>query len=83
MSKNQQDINIDMANLHSQLQAIDVKIDSFHRTTSESINRIEQQTKKTNGRVGTLEKWMWGVVGGGSVFVLLPALQEILKSLTK
>lgn len=40
------------------------EIDHMMKDIKETLVRIEAQTIKTNGRVTTLERWMWMVVGG-------------------
>jgi uncharacterized membrane protein (DUF106 family) len=49
---------------------------------SETLERIESQTAKTNGRVSALEKWMYVAIGGMSVIsvVLVPLFGWMLKS---
>jgi len=90
MSEDNEKHNMDTQALRSDILAINVKLDSNsdkYMTNFEALSgyatRIEEQVKKTNGRVTLLEKWMWGVVGGGSVLLLLPALQEVLTNIGK
>ncbi len=40
------------------------RIDGRLKAIDEKTERIETQTVKTNGRVTTLEKWRWILVGG-------------------
>ena len=40
------------------------EIDHYMNDVKLTLKRIEEQTTKTNGRVTTLERWMWTVVGG-------------------
>ena len=43
----------------------------FFKESKEAWARIEEQTKKTNGRVSSLERWRTGIVMSISVFVVI------------
>lgn len=64
---------------HKELEKEDVKLDGKIDLLIASVNRIETQTTKTNGRVTELEKdhvrplenWKIALVAGGSVLLFL------------
>jgi len=43
----------------------------FIKDIKSHVEEIKHQTIKTNGRVTTLEKWMWGIVGSISLGAFL------------
>lgn len=47
------------------------EIDSHFNEIKETLDRIEKQTIKTNGRVSSLEEWRSYVVGAVAVLVLI------------
>lgn len=47
------------------------EIDAMFETISDSLQRIEQQTTKTNGRVAVLERWQSFLQGGLAILTLL------------
>jgi len=47
------------------------EIDSHFLEIKETLERIEKQTIKTNGRVSSLEEWRSYVVGAVAVLVLI------------
>lgn len=49
------------------------EIDEMQKDIKDSLNRIENQTIKTNGRVSVLEKWMWMVLGALTIISWLLA----------
>lgn len=58
------------------------EIREMFKDMTEGMSRIEGQTTKTNGRVTSLEKWMYTCVGGLSVIsiVLIPLFTWMLNS---
>ena len=59
----------------------ELRQDEKHQTIISSLERIETQVKYTNGRVTTLEKFMWAVVGVTSVFtaLIIPVFLKMIK----
>jgi hypothetical protein len=47
------------------------ELDVHFEDVKKTLERIEAQTNKTNGRVTALEKWMWMVVGALTIFTFL------------
>ena len=47
------------------------EIDRFMKDIIDTLNRIETQTMKTNGRVNSLEQWRYYQTGAISVLALL------------
>ena len=47
-----------------------------------SLDRIEAQTKRTNGRVSSLENWRWFLAGMGCIIITLfiPVLIAFIQS---
>lgn len=60
------------------------EIREMFRDMTEGLGRVEDQTKKTNGRVTSLEKWMYTCVGGLTVIsiVLIPLFTWMLNSVS-
>jgi hypothetical protein len=65
------------------IQTVITKIDDYastdklaHASTKETLDRIETQTVRTNGRVSKLERWQSYVIGFCAcvVLILLPVL---------
>lgn len=58
------------------------EIDHINKDIISRLDRIEQQTIKTNGRVSALERWMFICLGGGSVVtaLVLPLIVQFLKN---
>lgn len=63
------------------IENMENKITDKHNQLIESLDRIETQVKYTNGRVTTLEKFMWVVVGVTSVFtaLIIPVFLKMIK----
>lgn len=59
------------------------EIDEKWQDIANSLSRIEIQTTTTNGRVKTLEKWMYLVMGGTGVLslIVIPILSWALFTL--
>lgn len=57
------------------------ELDHFFGDIKSSLKRIEEQVTKTNGRVSSLEKWRWMVVGGLMVLsaIVLPIVVSSYK----
>lgn len=47
------------------------ELDEWKTDISKALQRIEEQTKKTNGRVTLLEKFMWTTLGGIAILAML------------
>ena len=58
----------------------DREIDSFHTEIRNALERIENQTTKTNGRVTRLEFWKYTLIGMGVVIqiILIPIAFKVL-----
>lgn len=54
--------------LDTLLKGITAKIDEAAKDLAEQLDRIEEQTVKTNGRVSTLERWRSWATGALAVF---------------
>lgn len=63
------------------IENMENKITDKHNQLVETLDRIETQVKYTNGRVTTLEKFMWIVVGVTSVFtaLIIPVFLKMIK----
>lgn len=57
--------------LHAELCGLKDVMDERLRSVSESLNRIELQTTKTNGRVRSLEVWKGFMMGGMAILSAL------------
>lgn len=53
------------------------EIDHLFGDIKTQLNRIEHQTTKHNGRLTSIEKWMWTLAGGLAVLAFLVA-QKLL-----
>lgn len=66
--------------IHLELCGLKDVIDERLRTVAESLNRIETQTTKTNGRVRSLEVWRGFLTGGLAIMaVFLSVVTFFLK----
>lgn len=65
------------------VENLDNKLTEKHADIVDTLNRIETQTTKTNGRVTTLEKFMWIVVGVTAVFttLIIPIFLKTIKQI--
>lgn len=79
----QQDLSINtLENHYNETKDILARIEG---STNDSLNRIEAQTTKTNGRVGLLEIWKanrngWVAGGGALIFVVMGLLTYIFNN---
>lgn len=70
--------------LNTAIENLSERMEEKHADLKDSLDRIETQTTKTNGRVAELEKWRWITVGAVSILtaLVLPVIFIILKNLT-
>ena len=57
--------------IHSKLDLQNQSVTSSLETIMAALTRIETQTTKTNGRVGSLERWRWATSSLGVIVTLL------------
>lgn len=59
----------------------EVRQEEKHQVVVSTLERIETQVLRTNGRVTTLEKFMWVVVGVTGVFtaLIIPVFLKMIK----
>lgn len=72
----------EQSKLHIELCGLKDIIDERFGAIGESLNRIETQTTKTNGRVRSLEVWKGVITGALSIItiLILPIFFVIFKS---
>lgn len=56
-------INEKFKGVYALIQANSDIQNEVNNNIMETLNRIEAQTTKTNGRVGALENWKWKTIG--------------------
>ena len=66
------------------------KIQNLSDKVVDGFKGVHDRQDKTNGRIdksekriNVIEKWMYGLVGGGVALGLIPAAQEFLSKLVK
>ncbi len=66
------------------------KIENLSRNVDEGFKGVHLRQDTTNGRITkgedrirVLEKWMYVLIGAGSILGLFPTLQEIIKNLAR
>ena len=57
--------------IEQKLDTMDDRMQMFEKNTGSTLNRIEAQTIKTNGRVNNLENWKGYITGGVAVLTFI------------
>lgn len=70
---------------NGELQLMFEHIKEHNKYVEENLRSIEEQTKKTNGRVSKLEKWQSYVFGATAVLtvIIIPVVFEVVKQWLK
>lgn len=74
----------DMKRTQAELKEVTVKNALGIDSLKNDLIDIKEQTTKTNGRVTSLERWKWAIVGGSTVLGALsaPNIGSIIKILS-